>query len=190
MLSRWVPKGGADALMIGGDTKDLYYLPRDIGSATVVLQGGKESLWSQAGTQAQVPLRFRDRPADDLRCFPDASFDAVVLLSPLAKVGDPAACVREAARVLRPGAPLVVMQRLQAGGVQVVAGGGAIDQDALLGAVEGAGLEGVDWDVALESLDAHAVGVGRKGEGGGGQDVDSEALRTRRKKKRRGGGFK
>lgn len=74
MLSNCIPRGNKRVLMIGGDTKDLYYLPRDIDTATLVDPEAKESLWQQAAIQAGAPVAVRNRPYEDLRFAPDRSF--------------------------------------------------------------------------------------------------------------------
>lgn len=168
MLANCLPKGNKTILMIGGGTKDLYYLPRDVLQATLVDPKADESFWQQAALQARTPVAVRKRPYEDLRFAPDASIDGAVILAPFSSMRDPLQCCREALRALRPNAPLVIIQR-QCGGASL---------QGLLGGLDGAtasqldavsdlpGIAGVTWEVAAKSLDPHAVGVIMRGEVG------------------------
>jgi ubiquinone/menaquinone biosynthesis C-methylase UbiE len=106
--------------------------------ALLALQPGERVLLVGAGTGADLPLipegvsvlatdltpamlsraRPRVRPGIELRVMdgqaldlPDASFDAVILHLILAVIPDPGACLREAARVLRPGGRIAVFDK-------------------------------------------------------------------------------
>jgi len=203
MLSRWLPKGGKEILIIGGDTKDLFYLPSDCNTATLVLEGGAdEKYWREAASQASIPLRIRERPGYDLKCFPDNSFDAAAVLLPLTRVPDRQATMLEIARIVKPGSKVVIIQRLQGGGIQGVMGdtGTAISEDELFKTVNIPGLEEFQWDVALDSLDPHAVGVCSKSSSASGKKasfgdektkVEKELMsRPKKTNKKDKGGFK
>ena len=81
MLANCLPKGNKTILMIGGGTKDLYYLPRDVLQATLVDPKADESFWQQAALQARTPVAVRKRPYEDLRFAPDASIGVTAMAS-------------------------------------------------------------------------------------------------------------
>ena len=204
-LTNVVPKGDKKVLLIGGDTKDLYYLPRDVLQATLVDPDAKEGLWQQAGLQAQCPVAVRNRPYEDLRFAPDGSFgerrcrprrgppsprppppspappapgagpdpappspraDCAVILQPFSEMSDPIKCCQECLRVLAVGGRLIVVQRQRDGApLQALFGGRAGATTRQLDALsELATVGSVQWDVAAQGTDPHAVGVLTRGE--------------------------
>jgi ubiquinone/menaquinone biosynthesis C-methylase UbiE len=98
---------GERVLLVGAGTgadlpslpADLHVLATELTPAMLARAEGK-----RPGTRLEVM---------DGQCLalPDASFDAVVLHLILAIVPDPAACLREAARVLRPGGRIAVFDK-------------------------------------------------------------------------------
>jgi SAM-dependent methyltransferase len=84
----------------------------DAGATVTGIDPGEPALDK---ARAAVPeARFEAASAEALP-FPDASFDGAVLLNALHHVPDPASALAEAARVLVPGASLVVVEPLAAG---------------------------------------------------------------------------
>jgi ubiquinone/menaquinone biosynthesis C-methylase UbiE len=96
-------RAGEHALIVGaGSGRDLHFIPpgvqvtaTDLTPAMVALTRAKAAALSR-----QVTAQVMDGQALDL---PDAAFDAVLLHLILAVIPDPIACIREAARVLKPG---------------------------------------------------------------------------------------
>lgn len=96
---------------------------------------------------------------------PTATADAAVILAPFSAMSDPLKCCQEALRTLKPGSPLIVLQR-QIGGsaLQGVLGGcegATTSQLDRLSELEG--IAKISWDVAGKGLDPHAVGVITRG---------------------------
>lgn len=131
----------------------------------------RSGLMQQAGMQAGVPTVVRSQDPDDLSWLADGTVDAVVVLRRLGRM-TPAtrkAALSEASRVLKPGRPLIFIERVREGGSPL---------RPLLGGSEGAlatsELEAlrdnsrawsyVQWDVALAGQDPHAVGVAVRSE--------------------------
>jgi hypothetical protein len=118
----------------------------------------------QAGFQAGVPTVAQVQAPTSLAFAADASVDAVVLLRKLGPLAPSArqACLSEAARVLRPGQPLVFIERLQEGASPLrplIGGSGGALTAADLEALDGDGRlwSYVQYDVALQ------VGAGQAG---------------------------
>jgi ubiquinone/menaquinone biosynthesis C-methylase UbiE len=65
--------------------------------------------------EARVPVEVATGRAEALP-FPDESFDAAVVTFVLCSVEDPARALAEIWRVLRPGAPLVLLEHVRGGG--------------------------------------------------------------------------
>lgn len=99
---------GERVLLVGAGTgADLPFLPADVHTlATDLTPAMLERARPRAG--AGVELRVMDGQALDL---PDSGFDAVILHLIVAVIPDPAACLREAARVLRPGGRIAVFDK-------------------------------------------------------------------------------
>jgi ubiquinone/menaquinone biosynthesis C-methylase UbiE len=110
---------GERVLLIGAGTgADLPYLP-----------DGVEALVSDLTPAMLARARAKLRPGMELRVMdgqrlelPDGSFDAVVLHLVLAVMPDPAACLREVARVLRPDGRAVVFDKFLRRGERAGAG--------------------------------------------------------------------
>jgi phosphatidylethanolamine/phosphatidyl-N-methylethanolamine N-methyltransferase len=99
---------GERVLLVGAGTgADLPFLPAGVlALATDLTPAMLERARPRA--RAGIELRVMDGQQLDL---PDAAFDAVILHLILAVIPDPAACLREAARVLRPGGRIAVFDK-------------------------------------------------------------------------------
>ncbi len=105
------PKPGERILIVGAGTGlDLPYLPRNADTTAVDLT---PSMLRKAETRARkldLPVTFHVMDAHRLG-FPNASFDVVLLHLILAVVPDPHACIREAARVLKPDGRIAIFDK-------------------------------------------------------------------------------
>jgi len=99
---------GERLLIIGcGTGADIPFIPP---SVEVLATDLTPAMLAQARAHARPGVEFRqmDGMALDL---PDASFDAAILHMVLEVIPDPVRCLREAARVLRPGGRLAVFDK-------------------------------------------------------------------------------
>lgn len=99
---------GERLVIIGcGTGADLPFIPGDV---QVLATDLTPAMLRQAQAHARPGIEFRvmDGMALDL---PDGSFDAAILHMVLEVIPDPARCLREAARVLRPGGRLTVFDK-------------------------------------------------------------------------------
>jgi ubiquinone/menaquinone biosynthesis C-methylase UbiE len=99
---------GERVLLVGAGTgADLPHLPPGVDALATDLTPAMLER-ARPRLRAGIELAVMDGQRLDL---PDASFDAVVLHLILAVIPDPAACLREAARVLRPGGRVAVFDK-------------------------------------------------------------------------------
>lgn len=113
MIGKHVPPGARRVLEYGvGQGKNLYYYPKSVGMVVGVDPDAKEDLLIQVSVASSVPFVAKKQALDADSGQTDASVDAVVTTGSLGKVRDPEALLREAARVLKPGAPLVFVEDL------------------------------------------------------------------------------
>lgn len=105
-LLRLVP--GESVLIVGAGTgADLPLLPDEV---RVLATDVSPAMLRRARARVRpgAELRLMDGQRLDL---PDAGFDAVILHLILAVIPDPAACLRESARVLKPGGRIAVFDK-------------------------------------------------------------------------------
>ena len=154
MIGRHVPPGARRVLEYGvGQGRNLYYYPKNTGMVVGVDPDAKEDLLIQVSVAAGVPFVAKAQPCEAPNNQPDDSVDAVITTGALGTSEDPAAIVREAARALKPGAPLVFVEDMSFGK------GGVID------AVEAFDdFERAEYDDGWATLPLlpHAIGVAVK----------------------------
>lgn len=110
-------------------------------SETMVHQARHRNLWDVHTGAVEVKLGTAERLP-----FPQQSFDAVFSINVAQFWRDPAACIREAARVLRPGGRLVIAVQPRNPGA--TRGTTERTGEALLAAMRGAGLQHVRLEIA------------------------------------------
>ncbi|GIL52380.1 hypothetical protein Vafri_8267, partial [Volvox africanus] len=169
MLTNYVPKGepGPRVIQLQGGTRELYYYPKSTVQVTVVGENINKGLLEQAGLQAAVPTTVKTQSPANLGFAADTSVDAVVSVGAIAGMSESqrVAFATEALRVLKPGCPIIFVERLP-GGLPIRFIGSSnstLAESHLQGWKERReAFELVQWDVALEGQDPHAVGVAVK----------------------------
>jgi len=193
MIGKHVPPDAKRVLEFGvGAGKNLYYYPKTVGMVVGIDEDAKEDLLIQVSVAAGVPFVAKKQSVLENSNQADASVDAVVTTGALTECGDAEKLVAEAARVLKPGAPLVFVEDMS-----WPKGDGAL---AAIRASDGFEPAQFDDGWATLPLAACAIGVAvRKGdEAPGGIDKKGGAaaesfetatgLAGKRGKKKRGSG--
>eukprot|EP00899_Mesostigma_viride_P025245 jgi/Mesvir1/5905/Mv00675-RA.1 len=169
MMSKFVPRGGARAIQLGlqeNARQSLFYYPSDlqslIGVHTAPLRDPE--LNKKIALEAGVPLDMRRLPFNKLNV-PANYADAVVTLHGLEQAPDALTEVlAEAARVLKPGKPLVFVERVKGDGAFL---GGLLHSGPqctnfleTLKACDG--FEAPEYDLVFAPQDPHVVGIAKK----------------------------
>jgi SAM-dependent methyltransferase len=149
-----------------------YVLKIHVFSRADVCPVALAGLMEQAGITAAVPTIVKQQSITDLRFQADASVDAVVALGVISQLNaqQRQQCLDEAARVLKPGMPLVFIEPVQEGGsplrglIGVSAGKQALPSAELEALQQSRAFSYSQFDVALQGQDPHAVGVAVKAE--------------------------
>ena len=154
MIGRHVPPGARRVLEYGvGQGRNLYYYPKNTGMVVGVDPDAKEDLLIQVSVAAGVPFVAKAQPCEAPNNQPDDSVDAVITTGALGTSEDPAAIVREAARALKPGAPLVFVEDMSFGKNGVIDAIESLDE-----------FERAEYDDGWATLPLlpHAIGVAVK----------------------------
>ena len=109
------PRPGERLLLVGaGPAHDLELIPQGV---RVLVTDVAPGMIARARRRARAGVEFAVMDGAHLE-LPDAGFDAAILHLVLAVMPDPAACVREVARVLVPGGRAVVFDKFLADGAR------------------------------------------------------------------------
>lgn len=113
------PQAGERVLLLGAGTGlDLDFLPPGLEITAIDLTPAM--LERLKGRARRLGLAVEARVMDGQALeFPDGSFDLVILHLIVAVIPDPAACLRETARVLRPGGRAVILDKFVPDGARV-----------------------------------------------------------------------
>lgn len=104
---------GERVLIVGAGTgRDLDYLPRGCEVTAIDLTPAMLSRLRRRAARLGRPVDARVMDAQRLD-LPDGHFDCVLLHLIVAVIPDPDACVREAARVLKPGGRISIFDKFQ-----------------------------------------------------------------------------
>ncbi len=111
---RWAAaQARGETLEIGiGTGRNLPYYPAEVRLTGIDVSPAMLELARERARQLNRPVELRAGDAQALD-FPDASFDTVVSTLSLCTIPDPAQAVREAARVLRPGGRLILLEHVR-----------------------------------------------------------------------------
>jgi len=110
-IDRLAPQSGENVLIVGAGTGlDLDDLPIGMHITAIDLTPAMLNKLRQRAARLGHPVEVRVMDAEQLD-FPDASFDTAVLNLIVSVVADPVRCLREVARVLRPGGRAVVLDK-------------------------------------------------------------------------------
>lgn len=109
-----VLKPGERVLIVGAGTGlDLEFLPPGLETTAIDLTPNMLAQLQRRAARMNMNAQVSVMNAEALE-FPDASFDCVMLHLILAVVPDPEACIREAARVLKPDGRISVFDKFLA----------------------------------------------------------------------------
>lgn len=110
---------GERVLMVGAGTGlDLDHLPRDLSITATDLTPAMLGRLRRRARRLSLPVDAHVMDARALS-FANASFDVAILHLILAIVPDPVACIREVARVLRPGGRTVILDKFAPDGPRI-----------------------------------------------------------------------
>lgn len=190
MLGRWVPKGNARVIQVGGSSRDLYYYPEDTVLVTAISPKLNKGIMGQAGIQAGVPVEVRQETPTNLAFQANSSVEAVVCLQSLHTIADLPRFLGEVQRVLTPGSPFIFLQPVKGEGLAAVAqlllggAGSALEMAQFEQLKQTSGFTAVNWDVALVEQNPHVVGVATKAKQAS-DDSDNRRPSARSKSRRK-----
>jgi SAM-dependent methyltransferase len=115
MIGKHVPPNAKRVLEYGcGQGKNMYYYPKTIGMVVGIDPDAKEDLLIQVSVASSIPFVAKKQSLESNSGQAAGTIDAVVCTGALGAAEDPEVLVQEAARILKPGAPLVFVEDLGA----------------------------------------------------------------------------